>query len=135
MKTPLIGIVIALITALTACTPAPTHRLRFAVSEVTVAQGTSTTLAMSIEKLDAKAGDAQITLVAAPPGVTVTPAQAVVSGNSLNVTISVASNAPLGKATFGYEPNPCCYGVGANLMVNVVTQPASSSLTQPAHPW
>ena len=113
MKTFQTMMFVVLLTALSACTPAPTHLLRFPVESVTVPQGGS------ITKVDPAAGAAQITLLDSDPELTVTPSYVVVAGDRLEVSIAVSKTAKIGDHGFGFEPNPHGYHSEAFVRVNV----------------
>ena len=119
MKTFQTMMFVVLLTALSACTPAPTHLLSFPLESVTVPQGGSIKLTMSITKVDPAAGAAQITLLDSDPELTVTPSYVVVAGDRLEVSIAVSKTAKIGDHGFGFEPNPHGYHSEAFVRVNV----------------
>lgn len=119
MKTFQTMMFVVLLIACNNCTPAPSHFLRFPVESIMLSPGASTKLTMSITKTYPDAGAAQIKLFNADPELTVTPTDAVVVGDNLEVSVAVSSTAKIGEHGIVYSPIPGGYGSQASLRVNV----------------
>jgi hypothetical protein len=105
--------------ALSACTPAPKYHLILPTEALIVARGTSLTFTLGVQRLEGYAKDALVTTSASPVGVTITPEQASIAGNSQVYTISVSGSVSPGPAYINLEPDVAGYGSGGSIPITV----------------
>lgn len=109
---------IAVLIALSACTPAPKYKLTLPATALTIARGSSQSFTLNVQRLAGYAGVALVTARSETDGVTVTPAQASISGDSQIYTVSVSSSAA-SPASIDLEPDVGGYGSGGRVTINV----------------
>jgi hypothetical protein len=104
---------------LSACTPAPKYRLIPPTETLTVSRGTSRTLTLGVQRFEGYAKAALVTASASPAGVTITPEQASIAGDSQVYTVSVLSSVPPGTAHISFSPDVAGYGSGGSVAITV----------------
>ncbi len=111
---------IAGLIVLSACTPPPRYKLTLPTTALTVARGSSQTFTLGVQRSEGYAGViAVVTARSEAEGVTVTPVQANIGGDSQIYTVSVSSSAAIGTARILLEPDAAGYGSGGSITITV----------------
>jgi hypothetical protein len=110
---------VASLAALSACTPAPKYKLLPPTEPLIITRGTSRTITLRVQRYDGYASAAVVTASAEPDGVTITPAQASITGSSQEYSVSVSSSVSPGRASVFFEPDVAGYGSGGRIPITV----------------
>jgi Cupin len=110
---------IAVLIALSACTPAPKYKLTLPTSALTIARGSSQSFTLGVQRYKGYGGVALVTARSGTDGVTITPAQASIGGDSQIYTVSVSSSAAIGPVSFFLKPDVGGYGSGGSVTISV----------------
>lgn len=115
----LIVVLIASLTELSACTPPPRYKLIPPTAALSIARGSSQSFTLGVLRLAKYTGIAVVIVRCRDDGVTVTPAQATINGDSQIYTVSVSSSAAIGTAYITLEPATRGYGLGGSVTITV----------------